>query len=153
MQSLQVLRDLYFISSRLGANAFAQYTFVYLAALDILAQYPAEAEAFLRDIKPAEAGRIPQHPLDRCLDLYFLNTAEHFTLVLTTQVNEELLIAAATPYLGVGGDQRLLEIFEAAHSTMLSVFSAPQNSELVTKYIHTYVDVLFKVSPPFFLYY
>lgn len=153
VQSLQILRDLYFISSRLGANAFAQYTFVYLAALDILAQYPVQAEAFLRDVRPAEAGRIPLHPLDRCLDLYFLNTAEHFTLVLTTQVNEELLIAAATPYLGVGGDQRLLEIFEAAHSTMLAVLAAPQNSDLVAKYIYTYVDVLFKVGSQICLWY
>ncbi len=147
MQTLQILRDIYFISSRLGANAFTQYTFVYLAALDILAQYPEQQLAFLRVIQPAEAGQIPQHPLDRCLDLYFLNTAEHFTLVLNTQLSEELLIAAATPYLGVGGDQRLLEIFEAAHSAMLAVLAAPQNSELVAKYIYAYIDILFKVSP------
>ena len=146
MQSLQMLRDLYFISSRLGANAFTQYTFVYLAALDILSQYPRQADTFLRDIKPTEAGSIPQHPLDRCLDLYFLNTAEHFTLVLNPRANEELLIAAATPYLGVGGDQRLLEIFEAAHSTVLAVLAAPQNADLVVKHIYTYVEVLFKVG-------
>ena len=119
---------------------------MYLAALDILSQYPAQAEEFLRGIQPTEAGQIPQHPLDRCLDLYFLNTAEHMTLVLSPQLNEELLIAAATPYLGVGGDQRLLEIFEAAHSTVLAVLAAPQNADLVPKYIHTYVDVLFKVG-------
>ena len=149
VQSLQMLRDLYFISSRLGANALTQYTFVYLAAIDILSQYPVQAEAFLRGIKPAEAGRIPQHPLDRCLDLYFLNTAEHLTLVLNSQANEELLVAAATPYLGVGGDPRLLEIFEAAHSTVLAVLAAPQNSDLVAKYIYSYVDVLFKVGLTF----
>jgi len=119
---------------------------VYLAALDILSQYPAQAEAFLRDIQPTETGQIPQHPLDRCLDLYFLNTAEHMTLILSPQVNEELLIVAATPYLGVGGDQRLLEIFEAAHSTVLAVLAAPRNADLVARYIHTYVDVLFKVG-------
>ena len=141
-----MLRDLYFISSRLGVNSFTQYTFVYLTAIDILSQYPAQAEAFLREIQPAEAGCIPQHPLDRCLDLYFLNTAEHFTLVLTPKANEELLIAAATPYLGVGGDQRLLEIFEAAHSTVLAVLAAPQTADLVAKHIYTYVDVLFKVG-------
>ena len=146
-----MLRDLYFISSRLGANAFSQYTFVYLAALDILSQYPAQAEAFLRSIQPAQAGQIPQHPLDRCFDLYFLNTGEHFTLVLTPQVNEELLVTAATPYLGVGGDQRLLEIFEAAHSTMLAVLATPQNSDLVAKYIYKYADVLFEVGLFIFL--
>ena len=141
-----MLRDLYFISSRLGANVFSQYTFVYLVALDILSQYPAQAEAYLRELKPSQAGQIPQHPLDRCFDLYFMNTAEHFTLILTPEVNEQLLIAAATPYLGVGGNQRLLQMFEAAHSIMLAVLSAPQNSVLVAKHIYTYVDILFKVS-------
>lgn len=146
IQSLHILRDLYFISSRLGANAFSQYTFVFLTAIDILSQYPIQAEAFLRDIRPTEADHIPQHPLDRCLDLYFLNTAENFTLVLTSRVNEELLIGAATPYLGVGGDQRLLEIFEAAHSNVLAVLASPHSSDLIAKYIYSYVDTLFKVS-------
>ncbi len=92
-------------------------------------------------------GAIPQHPLDRCLDLYFLNTAEHFTTVFGPKLNEELLIPAATPYLGIGGDQRLLEIFESAHSVMLAVLSAPQNSDILAKHIHLYIDVLFKVFP------
>ena len=105
-----------------------------------------QAEAFLREIRPL-AGSIPQHPLDRCLDLYFLNTAEHFTTVLSPELNEELLVTKATPYLGLGSDQRLLEIFESAHSVMLAILSAPQNSDLLAKHIHPYLDVLFKVFP------
>ena len=147
IQTLQILRNLYFISSRLGANAFSQYTFVYLTAIDILSQYPVQTEAFLQDIRPTSAGSIPQHPLDRCHDLYFLNTAEHFTVVLSPELNEQLLIGAATPYLGLGSDPRLLEIFEAAHSVMLAVLSAPQNPDLLARHIHTYVDALFKVFP------
>lgn len=96
-------------------------------------------------MRSAKVGLIPKHPLDRCHDLYFLNTLEHFPSVLTTNVNEELLIGAATPYLGIGGDQRLIEIFEAAHSVMLGVFSAPQNSELVSRHIYNYVNALFMV--------
>ena len=147
IQTLQILRNLYFISSRLGADAFSQYTFVFLTAIDISSQFPVQAEAFLHDIRPSSAGSIPQHPLDRCLDLYFLNTAEHFTTVLSPELNEELLVAAATPYLGLGSDQRLLEVFESAHSVMLAVLSAPQNSNLLAKHIHSYVDVLFRVFP------
>lgn len=147
IQTLQILRDLYFISSRLGADAFSQYTFVFLTAIDILSQFPVQAEAFLRKIRPSSAGSIPQHPLDRCLDLYFLNTTEHFTTVLSPELNEELLIDAATPYLGLGSDQRLLEIFESAHSVMLAVLSNPQNSGLLAKHIHPYVDVIFRVFP------
>ena len=118
-----------------------------LTAIDILSQFPVQAEAFLREIRPLSAGSIPQHPLDRCLDLYFLNTTEHFTTVLSPELNEELLVIAATPYLGLGSDQRLLEIFESAHSVMLAVLSAPQNSDLFAKHIHPYIDVIFKVFP------
>ncbi|CAF9933932.1 MAG: hypothetical protein ALECFALPRED_005795 [Alectoria fallacina] len=147
IQTLRILRDLYFISSRQGANAFSQYTFVFLTAIDILSQFPVQAESFLREIRPSSGGSIPLHPLDRCLDLYFLNTTEYFTVVLGPELNEELLVDAATPYLGLGSDQRLLEIFESAHSVMLAVLSAPQNSDLLAKHIHPYVDVLFREFP------
>ena len=147
IQTLQILRDLYFVSSRLGAKDFTQYTFVSLTAIDILSQYPIQAEAFLREIRQSSAGSIPQHPLDRCLDLYFLNTAEHFTSVISPELCEELLVSAATPYLGFSSDQGLLEIFESAHSVMLAVLSAPKNSDLLAKHIHSYVDILFRVFP------
>lgn len=145
-QTLQILRNMYFISSRSGANAFSQYTFVYLTAIDILSQYPVQAEAFIQEIRPAEVGAIAQHPLDRCHDLYFLNTVEHFPLVLTPEANERLLISVAMPYLGVGSDQKLIEIFEAAHSVVLAAFSAPQDSSIVPKHINSYVNALFQVG-------
>lgn len=105
------------------------------------------------EVRPVEGGRIPQHPLDRCLDLFFLNTAEHFALVLSPEANENLLLEAAMPYLGVGDDRRLIEIFEAAHSVVLAVFSAPQNSDIVSKCIHHYIHSLFEVSLSLYLYY
>lgn len=132
----------------MGASPFSQYTFVYLTAIDILSQYPTQAEAFLREIRPAESGLIPEHPLDRCHDLFFLNTAEHFPTRLTAQACEDL-ITAATPYLGVGSDHRLIEIFEAAHSVVLAVFSVSHNSGIVAKHIHPYFDALLKVCVPF----
>jgi hypothetical protein len=115
--------------------------------LDVLTQYPIQADNFIREIRPITLGTIPNHPLDRCLDLYFLNTAEHFPLVLSTTITEELLVAAATPYLASGGNNNLLPIFEAAHSVMLSVFSAPQNSPIASKHLPFYVDALFNVFP------
>ena len=145
---LNMLRDLHFISSRMGANSFAQYTFVNLTAVDLLSsQHPTDSERLLQEIRPSQPGVIPQHPLNRCFDLYFLNTAEHFAIVLSPQANEELLVGAATPYLGLGGDPRLLEIFEAAHSTMLAVLSAPQNADLLMRHIHPYISALFNVFP------
>ncbi|KAK3676174.1 hypothetical protein LTR78_003924 [Recurvomyces mirabilis] len=146
-QALHTLRYLSFISSRAGSSAFSQYTFVYLTAMDILATYPQEAEAFLQAIRPGELSTIPRHPLERSLDLFFLNTAEHFTLVLPQRLSEELVLAAATPYLAPDCNNNLLPIFEAAHSLILAAFSAPQNTALTAKHLPFYVEALFRVFP------
>jgi len=148
MQCLHILRNTYFISSRIGQNASSQQTFVLLAAIDILSQYPVLAENFLRSIKPSEIGQIPAHPVERCLDLFFLNVAEHFPLVLSQETSEELLLAAAFPYLAAGADSLLLEIFEAAHSLVLVTFAIPHNSELTAKHLPFYIENLFAVRFP-----
>lgn len=146
-QTLQTLRHLYFITSRLGPASFSQHTFVYLTAIDILSAYPMHAEKFLKTIAPPQLGQIPRHPLDRILDLYFLNTAEHFSLVLSTASNEDLLVASAVPYLAAGDNHNMLPIFEAAHSVMLAVLSAPQSAEITAKHLPFYIDALFSVFP------
>lgn len=146
-QSLYILRNLYFITTRQGSATFSQYNFVSYTAMDILGQYPLEAQSFLRDIRPAFVGTVAEHPLERNLDLFFLNTAEHFTLVLPPHVSEELLLPTVTCYLAAGGKGQLLPIFEAAHSVTLAVFSAPQNADATIKNLPLYVDSLFKVFP------
>lgn len=144
-KSLKILRNLSFISSRIGHNSTSQFVFVNLTSLDILTQYPELAQEFLESIRPSENGLIPEHPVDRCLDLFFLNTAEHFTLVLSPDVNERLLISAAMPYLAAGGNNNLLEIFEAAHSVVLAVLAAPKSADMAAKHLPYYVDTLFNV--------
>ncbi|WEW57868.1 hypothetical protein PRK78_003335 [Emydomyces testavorans] len=128
-------------------NSSSQYVFINLVALDILSQYPNLAQEFLESIRPSENGQIPAHPVDRCLDLFFLNNAEHFTLVLSPDVNERLLISAALPYLAAGGNNHLLEIFEAAHSVVLAVLAAPKSADMAAKHLPYYVDTLFNVFP------
>ncbi|KAL3457510.1 hypothetical protein BJX64DRAFT_17699 [Aspergillus heterothallicus] len=147
MQTLHILRNLYFISSRVGSNSSSQHTFVTLAAVDILAQYPDLTENFLKSIKPTDLGQIPGHPLDRCLDLFFLNTSELFTTVVSPQFSEDLLVQAALPYLPAGGNNHLLEIFEAAHSLALAVFAIPSNAAVAAKHLPFYLDNLFAVFP------
>lgn len=148
--SLHILRNLSFITSRIGQNTLSQYTFVNLTAIDIIAQYPDLSEQFLEGIKPAENGHIPAHPAERCLDLFFLNVAEHFTLILSPEVNERLLISAALPYLASGGNRNLLEIFEAAHSVVLAVLAAPKSADMAAKHLPFYVSTLFNVSRPIY---
>lgn len=115
--------------------------------MDILSAYPAQSEAFLRSIQRSDSNAVPEHPLDRCLDLFYLNTAEHFTLVISPETSEDLFVAPAAPYLAAGGNNNLLPIFEAAHSVMLAVFSAPQNPALTARHLPFYIDSLFKVFP------
>ncbi|KAK2775284.1 hypothetical protein FQN53_003264 [Emmonsiellopsis sp. PD_33] len=146
-KSLHILRNLCFVSARIGHSTSSQYVFVNLTAIDILSQYPALSQEFLESIHPPENGKIPDHPVERCLDLFFLNTAEHFSLVLSPTVNENLLIAAALPYLAAGGNNNLLEIFEAAHSVVLSVLAAPKSADMAAKHLPFYVNTLFTVFP------
>lgn len=147
-QALHTLRNLYFITSRLGPASFSQHTFVYLTAIDILSLHPTASTKFLSLIAPAHLGTIPSHPLDRSLDLYFLNTSEHFSLVLPAAVNQDLLLAAAVPYLAsFSTSTALTQNFEAAHSVMLSVLSAPQSAQLTAKHLPFYIDALFSAFP------
>ncbi|PNS17476.1 Peroxisomal membrane protein PEX17 [Sphaceloma murrayae] len=146
-QSLRSLHDLNFIFSRLSSSAFSQYTFVHLTCIDVLNAYPAAASTFLRSVAPTEAGKIPQHPLDRTSDLFFLNTAEHFTLCVRSEDAEALFLNAAAPYLTATPTPELIPIFEAAHSVMLAVFSAPHNAQIASRHLPFYVDALFRVFP------
>ena len=56
-------------------------------------------------------------------------------------------MGAAMPYLVADGDVRLQELFEAAHSTVLSVFSVPLNSAITTKHLPFYIETLFQAFP------
>lgn len=146
-QALHILRNLYFISTKTGTASFSQYTFAYLTAMDTLCTYLPRVEAFLQFIRPVDTSGVPQHPLDRNLDLFFLNTTEHFTLLLPPTSAEELLVATASRYLSAGESSHLLSIFEAAHSGMLAVFSAPQNAEVTKRHLPFYIGALFGVFP------
>lgn len=146
-QSLIILQNLHFISSRLGSNAFSAYTFVNMTSIDILSRYPLESRELLKTIYPTQAGKIPQHPLQRNLDLFYLNTSEHFTLVLSPPDNDALIVTPASPYLNPVANAQLREIFEAAHSSMLAVLAAPQNADLTARLIPFYVKSLFNSFP------
>lgn len=146
-QSLAILQNIHFISFRLGSNAFSAYTFVNMTSIDILSRYPLETRDLLKAIYPAQAGRIPTHPLQRNLDLFYLNTSEHFTLVLSPSDNEDLIVTPASPYLNPAANAQLREIFEAAHSAMLAVLAAPQNADLIARILPFYVESLFNSFP------
>ncbi|KAK5945996.1 hypothetical protein PMZ80_000135 [Knufia obscura] len=147
IQTLHILRDLYFISHRFGQQSSSQYMFVNYTSIDVLNQFPAQAESFLSTVRSTQTGTIPAHPLDRLNDLFFLNTAEHFTLSLRPAATEQLLVNTALPYITTNGDRRLSELYEAAHSVLLAVFAAPQNGAVSAQHIPFYVETLLHSFP------
>jgi len=147
IQALHILRDTYFISHRFGQQSSSQFMFVNYTAIDILNQFPVQAESFLAAVKSAQPGTIPAHPLDRLHDLFFLNTAEHLTLALRPEANQELLVNTAMPYITTHGDTRLNELYEAAHSVLLAVFASPQNGRVAAQHLPFYVETLLHSFP------
>ncbi|KAL8658441.1 MAG: hypothetical protein Q9226_001009 [Calogaya cf. arnoldii] len=118
-----------------------------MTAVDIISEYPLLAEVLLSQLRPTEIGVISQHPLDRYLDTYFLNTAEHFTSVIDTKIANDLLASAASPYLGTSDERNSLEAFEAAHSVMLAVMATPHNIDIAASHIEIYTERLFEAFP------
>ncbi|KAK2624806.1 hypothetical protein QTJ16_005999 [Diplocarpon rosae] len=146
-QTLLILKNIHFISSRMGSNSFSVYTFVNITSIDILTRCPSSSLDFLRSIYPSQAGQVPAHPLQRNHDLFYLNTAEHFALSLKPADIESLIVMPCTPYLSPTANAHLLEIFEAAHSAMLAALAAPQNEELTSRVLPFYVERLFASFP------
>ena len=147
VQSLRALQNLYFISSKRAGADFSAFRFVHSASLDVLSQHPPEVEAILQEFRPLTGSGISQHPMDRFHDLFYFNTVEQLAPVLSDSLAEKHLVGIAMPYLGFGKDARLSEIFEAAHSVMLAVFSVPTNEGILSRHIHHYMDTLLHAFP------
>ncbi|KAF5129698.1 Peroxisomal biogenesis factor 8 [Metarhizium anisopliae] len=148
-KSLQILRNLFFISSRNGNSSFQVYTFSYMTSIDVLSRDGLATEAFLREIRPADAILNPSANLQMNLDLFYLNVAEHLPLSLPTEACELLIVKPAIAYLSQEGPMSAskTEIFESAHSAILSVLSCPQHSALTIKITPFYIVKVFDSFP------
>lgn len=148
-KSLQILRNMFFISNRNGNSAFQVYTFAYMTSLDVLSRDGPATEAFLREIRPADAILNPSAHLHMTLDLFYLNVAEHLPLTLSTDACELLIVKPAISYLSQEGamSPSMTEIFESAHSAILSVLSCPQHSALTIKITPFYIVKVFDSFP------
>ncbi|KPM36744.1 hypothetical protein AK830_g9815 [Neonectria ditissima] len=148
-KSLYILRNLFFISSRNGNNAFQVYTFTYLTSIDTISRYAATAYAFLHETRPADNVPVFTTYLQRTLDLFYLNLAEHLPLTLSTEACEALIIKPATMFLSHEGAMTpsMVELFESAHSAVLSTLSCPQHSPLTIQITPFYIIKLFESFP------
>lgn len=147
-KTLHTYRNLYFISSR-GNDSFQVYTFSYMTSIDILARYSEPSVTFLKEALPPNTGSTPTHALHKILDLFYLNTAEHLPLNLSPEACESLIIQPATVYLSQSAppSKRMVELFEAAHSAVLSVLSCPQNGSIAVKMAPYYAETLLASFP------
>ncbi|KAK4192015.1 putative PEX8 peroxisomal biogenesis factor 8 [Podospora australis] len=149
IKTLHALRNIYFISSRNGNDAFQVYSFTYLTSLDTLARYGDASASFLQEIKSHTSGAIPVHPLHRTLDLFYLNIAEHLPLQLPPEACDSLIVQPAITYLTHSAplSPRMMELFEAAHSAVLSVLSCPHNAPVTIELVPFYAETLFASFP------
>lgn len=156
-KTLHTLRNLSFISSRGGNNAFQVYTFTYLISLDILTRYPDASAHFLQETLPPPTDTVPP-PVHQAQTLFYLNTAEHLPLALPTPLAETLIIAPATSHLSPSSwllspannhppSSLTLELFESSHAALLSAFSCPQHSALTAPQVPYYIDTLLTSFP------
>lgn len=147
-KTLHICRNLYFISFR-GNDSFQAYIFSYLASIDVLARHSGPSIAFLRDATTSSPGSMPNHALAKTLDLFYLNTAEHLPLSIPPEVCESLIIQPATVYLSHNAPHTklMMELFEAAHSAVLSVLSCPQNGPIAVKLAPFYAETLLTSFP------
>lgn len=148
-KSLHILRNLFFISSRNGNNAFQVYTFTYLTSIDVISRNAVIASSLLHEIRPAENAPVFTSYLQGVLDLFYLNLAEHLPLTLPTAACETLIIKPATAYMSHEGamTSSMIELFESAHSAVLSTLSCPQHSALTIQITPFYVIKLFESFP------
>ncbi|OIW33272.1 hypothetical protein CONLIGDRAFT_167002 [Coniochaeta ligniaria NRRL 30616] len=148
VKSLDIFRNLSFISSP-HASEFQIYKFTYLTSIDTLVQYPEACITFLQSIKRPDSGVIPANPLDRTLDLCYLSFAEHLPLNLPPDACDALIVQPAMAYLTHSApiSGRMVELFESAHSAILSVLSCPHNGDLIVKLAPFYSETLFTSFP------
>ncbi|KAI1450906.1 peroxin 8 [Annulohypoxylon stygium] len=157
-KTLHTLRNLAFISTRQGAGHFQVYEFTYLTSLDIITRYPDACVSFLQDTQPPPTSNVVPSPTIQALSLFYLNAAEHLPFSLPTPACENLIITPATAYLSpttswlsspanIPSSSLTLELFESAHSSVLSALSCPQHSALAASLIPFYIDALLSSFP------
>ncbi|KAH7328614.1 peroxisomal membrane protein Pex17 [Stachybotrys elegans] len=149
LKSLHILRHLSFISLRNGNDAFAAYRFAYLTSIDVLSRGSAACDSFLQAAQTMVSDPAQANFMQRTLDLFYLNVAEHLPLAMSTEACDQLIIRPASAYLSLEGPMPadMMANFESAHSAVLSVLSCPQHSALTIRMAPFYIAKLFESFP------
>lgn len=126
--ALAVLRSLYhlaFVIEKFGGaghNAFPELKRAFYLALDILAGHQSESEHFVQQLCDELWSNAYDlsHPVQRAKKAFGLSAIEQLIPVLTASTIETYVLPFCSPHLD---DTRHRDIFEAAHSVVLAIFS------------------------------
>lgn len=153
---LLTLRDIYFIA--LLVPGLPAQSFVHLTSLDLLFASPIHVSQFFSAICPPNRNRdvIPRSPAARTADLYFLNSVEKLTLLLSPQ---QILatLDIANPYISHAAGEipapptcttaNLNDLIESAYSALLACLAAPQMATHASNLIGVYSQKLLRSFP------
>ncbi|KAL5598758.1 hypothetical protein BROUX41_003906 [Berkeleyomyces rouxiae] len=147
--TIRTLRDLFFVSSRDGNAKFQIYSFTYLCSIDILTHNSTATVALLTHLKPAPTPSTPTKTIERLQHLFYLNLAEQLPLALATADADALVVQPASTFLAHAAPASPLmrELFEAAHSAVLSVLACPQHAALASGLVPFYAAQLLAAFP------
>ncbi|TGZ83164.1 hypothetical protein EX30DRAFT_329197 [Ascodesmis nigricans] len=153
-KTLNILRNFYFITSRINPAGFSSYNFVYYTSIDILTSlvspaspFPEPIQSLVTSLSSSTPGTIPPTHSEQLLDLFFLNLLEHLVPHLPADYIESTVIPILSPYLQPSSNRSLHLHFESSHTAMLSVLASPHCAELATKTLPFYVGSIFTAFP------
>ncbi|KAI6005352.1 hypothetical protein EDC04DRAFT_2882826 [Pisolithus marmoratus] len=126
--ALAALRSLYhlaFVIEKFGGaghSAFPELKRAFYLALDILAGHKADSEHFVRQLceEMWSNGYDLSHPTQKAKKAFVLSAIEQLIPVLTASTIETYVLPFCSPHLD---DAHHRDIFEAAHSVVLAIFS------------------------------
>ncbi|KAF8340678.1 uncharacterized protein EI90DRAFT_3036454 [Cantharellus anzutake] len=121
-----------FISSKFGGitsegGGFKEQKRLFFSSLDILCSDPVASEALLKVLEGRIGNLPPSHPVEHSRSAFFLACAEQLIPIANSGTLDSIILPFAKKFLSKL-EQR--EVFESAHSVMLSVFAKHSNKSL-----------------------
>ncbi|KAI6030700.1 hypothetical protein F5J12DRAFT_918847 [Pisolithus orientalis] len=135
--ALAVLRSLYhlaFVIEKFGGaghSAFPELKRAFYLPLDVLAGHKAESEHLVQQLCEESWSNAYDlsHPVQRAKKAFALSTIEQLIPVLPTSGIETYVLPFCSPHLD---DARYHDVFEAAHSVVLAIFSHYHHTQVTS---------------------
>ncbi|MCJ1314678.1 hypothetical protein MMC25_008360, partial [Agyrium rufum] len=147
VDTLSILHNLNFITTRGQYTVLSDYQYVYLSSVDLLASHPRQLDSFFKNLQVFHRGLLPVHPLERASDLFQLNLAEKSMLALSSTFCETSVLRLACDYLQAQAEPKLRDIREAAHSTVLALLVTQKTRAILEELLPFYLRLVLQEYP------